>query len=111
WGRGGWLLGGIMASVETASALAASWQRCRDDYNLDPNGAFPPARLTDSEIRQRFERTLDRVEFGSGAMIHMRKVVRDTGYSVLFADRLGVVVKDFCDSETAHHLRDKGLAQ
>jgi transcriptional regulator of acetoin/glycerol metabolism len=100
-----------MASVETAPALAASWQRCRNDYNLDPNGAFPPMRLTDSEIRQRFERTLDRVEFGSGAMIHMRKVVRDTGYSVLFADRLGVVVKDFCDSETAHRLRDKGLAQ
>ena len=99
-----------MASVKTASALAASWQRCREDYNLDPNGAFPRMRLTESEIRERFERTLDRVELGSSAMIHMRKVVRDTGYSVLFADRLGAIVKDFCDSETAHRLRGKGLA-
>ncbi len=100
-----------MTSVKAAAALAASWQRCREDYNLDPNGAFPPMRLTDSEIRQRFELTLDRVELGSSAMIQMRKVVRDTGYSVLFADRHGAVVKDFCDSETAHRLRGQGLVE
>ena len=100
-----------MASMTKASALAASWRRCREDYHLDPNGAFPRMRLTDSEVRRSFERTLDRVELGSAAMIHMRKVVRDTGYSVLFADRFGTVVKDFCDSETARLLRGKGLTQ
>lgn len=100
-----------MASVTTVSALAASWQRCREDYHLDPNAALPHLRLSASEIRLRLERTLDRVELGTGAMLHMRKVVRDTGYSILFADRAGAIVKDFCDSETALRLRGEGLVQ
>lgn len=100
-----------MVVPRSISTLTSSWKRCKSDYNLDPNGTLPSVRLTDSEVKDRYEQTREYIELGARAILHMRRVVRDIGYSVLLADGLGIVVKDFCDSQTARLLREKGLTQ
>src|ERR1017187_6937013 len=101
--------GGAMVALDTSAVIAASWKRCEEKYSLDPHGVFRQQRLTEQEVRYSREKVFEQIGSTQSAMFRMREIARDVGYCVLFADADGVVVRDFCDSESARTLRENGL--
>lgn len=73
--------------------VLASWKRCVDEYQLDPDTP-PEARFVSrEELGQRREKSGGLVEIAQAEMTNLFQQVAGTGYSILLTDPDGVVLK------------------
>jgi transcriptional regulator of acetoin/glycerol metabolism len=74
------------------SAVVASWRRSSRLHRLDPSGARPPLRLTETELRRTIERDEPLIRAAQFAMDRLYQAVGAVGCCVLLAGRDGVPV-------------------
>jgi transcriptional regulator of acetoin/glycerol metabolism len=73
--------------------LIASWRRSSTLHRLDPAGAKPPARLTDSELRKRRQELEPLIQVALPSLDKVFLALGGVGCCVLLADRKGVPVE------------------
>ncbi len=91
------------------AGLQASWARCQAIYGLDPRQPLRVPRLTHGEVRVRQRPLEEALARSLGVIARLRDIAADAGYCLLIADTDGVIIRDFCDSDPARALHDRGL--
>ena len=93
------------------SFIESSWQRCKDKYKIAPQCAIELCALTEREIQEK-RQPLERLLSDSrGIFERIRRVAKQSGYSVLITNAEGVTVKAFTDSDHGVALQSKGIRQ
>lgn len=90
------------------SLFAASWQRCRTVYGLDPERAGEPRRLGEHELRHARERIAAVLSAGQPAIERLRGLI-GSGACLLLADTDGVPLQWWGSDGDADDLRHWGL--
>src|SRR5690606_22858162 len=90
--------------------IQASWNRCVQDYGLDPGMRRDVERVTDQNVRELRSR-MEEILFESDAIVaHLRHVARDADYCLLLSDATGIVVQGYADTSATRELVQEGLA-
>ncbi|MEH6471126.1 MAG: sigma-54-dependent Fis family transcriptional regulator [Halopseudomonas sp.] len=91
------------------SSIQSSWQRCQDQYHLDPHRPTTPPRLSDIEVK-KYKEPLDEFLIHTSPIFdHLRMVAKDAGYCILVTDANGIVVQSHFDSSIVRDLASEGL--
>lgn len=92
-----------------ASYIKTSWERCKDKHRISPQRKVELHTLTENEIREKRE-PLEQLLFDSAPILErVRRIAKQSGYSVLISDAEGATVKTFTDSDLALELQSKGI--
>jgi AraC-like DNA-binding protein len=90
------------ASIEE---VATSWQRCANEYGVNPLQNEAPRILTPHELKDLRE-PLDQLIFSAQEEVdRLYKVVRAAGYTLLFCDTAGVAVEHRGDDDDASRFK------
>ncbi|WP_295557804.1 sigma-54-dependent Fis family transcriptional regulator [uncultured Hyphomicrobium sp.] len=90
--------------------IQASWNRCVQEYGLDPTMRRDVERVGDQNIRELRSR-MEEILFESDATVaHLRHVARDADYCLLLSDATGIVVQGYADTTASQELVHEGLA-
>jgi len=85
--------------------VATSWQRCANEYGVNPLQNEAPRILTPQELEDLRE-PLDQLIFSAQEEIdRLYKVVRAAGYTLLFCDTAGVAVEHRGDDDDASRFK------
>ena len=95
--------------MQGESALAKSWKRSLERYQIDPSLSTPPRVYSRGQLKDYQVPLEDLMHTAREGMNQLSRQVRDAGYVVLLTDSQGVTV-DFVNNE-AHdkELRQAGL--
>ena len=90
--------------------IQASWNRCVQDYGLEPCMRRDVERVTEQNIRELRSR-MEEIIFESDSITeHLRHVARDADYCLLLSDATGIVVQGYADTSASRELAEEGLA-
>lgn len=96
-------------SENDAFFIKESWKRCEDKYKISPRHNVELYTLTEKEIQEKRE-PLDNLLSDSQPIIErIRRIARQSGYSVLISDAEGATVTAFTDSDHAFELKSRGI--
>src|SRR6266581_1674667 len=87
---------GRVTGVQTC-ALPISWQRCVDEYGLDPESKAQPVLVSHQELLVRKEQNLELVSFADPEMAHLYRQLAGSGHSIILTDRDGVLLSYYGD--------------
>lgn len=91
------------------SYIKTSWKRCKDKHKIFPQRKIELFTLTEKEIREKRE-PLDELLSDSAIIIErVRRIAKQSGYSVLISNAEGAAVKAFTDSGHSLELQSKGI--
>lgn len=93
------------------SYIKSSWKRCKDKYKIAPQSAIELHALTENEILEKREPLDQLLDDSHGIIERIRRVAKQSGYSVLIGNAEGVTVEAFTDSDHGVALRSKGIRQ
>ena len=80
------------ASSAMNSQIVRSWERCLDDYALDPEAGPEPIVVSRTELDERRGRCCDLVQIARNEMTNLYQQVAGSGYAILLTDNEGVVL-------------------
>jgi len=90
--------------------IQASWNRCVQEYRLEPCMRRSVERVTDQNVREIRSR-MEEILFESDSIVeHLRGVARDADYCLLLSDATGIVVQGYADTSASRELAEDGLA-
>ena len=69
-----------------------SWQRCVDEYGLDPESKAQPVLVPHQELLVRKEQNLELVSLADAEMAHLHGQLAGSGHSIILTDREGVLL-------------------
>src|SRR5207245_2635341 len=69
-----------------------SWQRCVDEYGLDPESKAQPVLVPHQELLVRKEQNLELVSLADAEMAHLYGQLAGSGHSIILTDRDGVLL-------------------
>src|SRR2546428_10273267 len=69
-----------------------SWQRCVDEYGLDPESKAQPVLVPHQELLVRKEQNLELVSLADAEMAHLHGQLAGSGHSIILTDRDGVLL-------------------
>lgn len=98
-----------MNANATIPEIKNSWQRCIEQYRLQPGLDLRAPCLTEPEIRQAREHLDDMLHLADPVLDRLRQLGQNSGYCVLVADSDGVVLRQYIDEETGSVLASNGL--
>lgn len=98
-----------MNANATLPQIQHSWQRCIEEYRLDPGVELQAPCLSEPEILHAKERLDDLLHLADPIWERLKQLGQNTGYCVLVADADGVVLREYSDSNAGSALTDKGL--
>ena len=88
-----------------AEEVSASWQRCVNEYGVDPDLREAPRILTSRELTD-LRGPLDELIFSAQEELdRLYKVVREAGYTILFCDAAGAAVEHRGDESDASRFK------
>lgn len=90
--------------------IQASWNRCVQDYGLDPAMRRDVERVTDQNIRELRSRMEEILLESDATVAHLRHVARDADYCLLLSDASGIVIQGYADTSASRELVEEGLA-
>lgn len=89
--------------------IQASWNRCIQDYGLEPSMRRDVERVPDRNIREIRSR-MEEILLESDPLIdHLRHVARDADYCLLLSDATGIVIQGYADTTASRELAEEGL--
>ena len=91
------------------SYIETSWKRCQTKHKISPQHKVKLCTLTEKEIREKREPLDKLLSDSQGIVERIRRVAKQSGYSVLITNAEGVTVKAFTDSDPALELQSRGL--
>ncbi len=98
-----------MNANATVSEIQNSWQRCIEQYRLDPGLNLQAPCLSEPEIRAAREHLDDMLHLADPVLDRFRQLGKNSGHCVLVADADGVILRQFIDTHTGSRLVDNGL--
>jgi len=72
--------------------IRRSWQRCVDEYGLDPESKAQPVLVSHQELLVRKEQNLELVSLADAEMAHLYGQLAGSGHSIILTDRDGVLL-------------------
>jgi transcriptional regulator of acetoin/glycerol metabolism len=78
---------GSSRHAEAPEYVKRSWQRCIDEYGLDPESHKLPVVVSRQELIARKERNSDLVAFADAEISHLHRQLAGSGHSILLTDR------------------------
>src|SRR5258708_29427703 len=89
--------------------VSTSWQRCVNQYGVNPISAEAPHILTSHEFKE-FRQPLEQLVSSAQEEIHrLYNLVREAGYTLLFCDSTGVAVEHRADDAGASQYKYWGI--
>jgi len=73
-------------------SIARSWQRCLDDYHLDPERAMAPSVLEHHSLLECRERLRQVLHIADSEMSNLHQQLSGAGHAVLLTDARGVIL-------------------
>lgn len=73
-------------------SIARSWQRCLQDYHLDPAQPMAPAVLEHERLLESRERLRDVLQIAGGEMSSLHQQLSGAGHAVLLTDARGIIL-------------------
>ncbi len=89
---------GSSRHAEAPEYVKRSWQRCVDEYGLDPESHKLPVVVSRQELIARKERHSDLVAFADAEISHLHRQFAGSGHSILLTDRDAVVLSYYGDA-------------
>lgn len=81
--------------------VRASWQRCIEEYGLEPEDRSPTPTLERQEVAERLDRIHDVLAVAEREMDLLHQRIRGTGFSLVLTDTEGVVLRSLRDEDSA----------
>jgi transcriptional regulator of acetoin/glycerol metabolism len=81
------------ASTEFVGEVANSWQRCANEYHVDPDGRAAPQILAAGEIKAHREPLEKLVFTARGEIDRLYSMIRASGYVLLLCDITGSTIE------------------
>jgi transcriptional regulator of acetoin/glycerol metabolism len=103
--------GGGLESVEVGPAIARSWQRCVQDFGLDPLRDEPVVVLSARELKARQDPLQRLRAIAQGEMATLYQQLSGSGFSVLLTDRDGVVLDFIGDPSFTDTAAECGMVE
>ena len=100
---------GSPAATKRAPEIQGSWQRCIEEYKLEPGRDLRAPRLTEEEISGARERLNCLLYSAEPVFDRLRNLGGNSGYCVLVTDASGIVLREYIDSSHGRELAEKGL--
>ncbi|HUB97444.1 MAG TPA: GAF domain-containing protein, partial [Stellaceae bacterium] len=97
------------ASAPGAAFVSTSWQRCVNEFGVDPAASVAPRVLTLPELRHLREPIKALIESARDELDRLYALVRPAGYTVLLADKNGVAVEHRGDEAQAGTFKYWGI--
>ncbi|ANG62828.1 transcriptional regulator [Marinobacterium aestuarii] len=98
------------APEQAGPEIVGSWQRCIEDYQLDPGRNLRAPRLSDSEVREARSLQDSLLHSAEPVFERLRYLGGNSGYCVLVTDASGIVLREYIDSNRGQELAEKGLS-
>ena len=92
-----------------ADRIQRSWQRCIEDYDLDPTRPTPAHIIEGPRLREHRDQIEDFLQVARTGMEQLYKRVCDLGYVLLLTDAQGVAVDFIGNDRWQGELRRSGL--
>jgi sigma-54 dependent transcriptional regulator, acetoin dehydrogenase operon transcriptional activator AcoR len=92
-----------------APTIDISWQRCLNDFNLDPVREYRPKVLDQSTLKARQGELEDLVLIARAEMDSLYEQISGSGYALLLADTQGVILCEKVDPNLKRMFADAGL--
>jgi sigma-54 dependent transcriptional regulator, acetoin dehydrogenase operon transcriptional activator AcoR len=100
---------GTSRNANAPEHVERSWQRCLDEYGLDPESSGLPAVVSHQELMARKEQSLELVSFADIEMAHLQRQLAGSGHSIILTDRDGVLLSYYGDPSFKHAALRAGL--
>jgi sigma-54 dependent transcriptional regulator, acetoin dehydrogenase operon transcriptional activator AcoR len=100
---------GTSRNANAPEHVTRSWQRCLDEYGLDPESSGLPAVVSHQELMARKEQSLELVSFADIEMAHLQHQLAGSGHSIILTDRDGVLLSYYGDPSFKHAASRAGL--
>ena len=101
----------VDSAVAGGSRITASWIRCLNDYQLDPDSDDDPEVVGHAELQQRQERLADLRAVAEVEMSNLYQQLAGSGYAIMLTDHDGVLLSFFGDPGFTHAASRSGLMQ
>ncbi|CAD0187200.1 Acetoin catabolism regulatory protein [Ruegeria sp. THAF57] len=75
------------------AAIKASWERCKDQFNLTPSTSRPILRLRSAEVAPRLEEFTERSGGRLGIISELSNIAANAGHCLVVTDQDGVLVR------------------
>lgn len=86
-----------------------SWERCLNDYHLDPERRRPPVVLSREDLEERQEKLSPLLAIAKAEMTNLYQQVAGSGYAILLTDVDGVVLNYVGDPQFTDAAMRNGL--
>lgn len=93
----------------TPGALSNSWNRCLEDYHVDPKSGTAPNVVTQTELKASKEPVRDVIEQAREEIDRLYAIVRQQEYVVLLCNKDGVAIHHRGDETRADNFKHWGI--
>ena len=101
--------GGLVAKPGFDEAIRVSWQRCLNDFQLDPARLHAPSVIDSSNLKDLQERHDELVEIARAEIDTLYDQISGSGYALLLTDARGIILTDKVDPTLNKMFRSAGL--
>ena len=101
--------GGFVAKAGFDEAIRVSWQRCLNDFRLDPARLHAPSVIDSNNLKDLQERHDELVEIARAEIDTLYDQISGSGYALLLTDAKGIILTDKVDPTLNKMFRSAGL--
>ncbi len=101
--------GGLVAKAGFDEAIRVSWQRCLNDFRLDPARLHAPSVIDSNNLKDLQERHDELVEIARAEIDTLYDQISGSGYALLLTDAKGIILTDKVDPTLNKMFRSAGL--
>lgn len=105
------VISGEATEAPIDSTISSSWERCINDYGLDPNGAHQPKIVGKKVLREHQERLSSLLDVAHIEMANLYQQVAGSGHSILLTDDSGMVLNYVGDPDFNEEAQKRGLTE
>ena len=101
--------GGLVSKAGFDEAIRVSWQRCLNEFQLDPARLHAPSVIDSSNLKDLQERHDELVEIARAEIDTLYDQISGSGYALLLTDAKGIILTDKVDPTLNKMFRSAGL--
>ncbi|GAC1624163.1 MAG: sigma-54-dependent Fis family transcriptional regulator [Nevskia sp.] len=102
-------LGGATSKINLEEAVRVSWERCLNQYQLDPSRLHAPNIIDSSNLKELQERHDELVEIARAEIDTLYDQISGSGYALLLTDAKGIILTEKVDPTLTKMFRSAGL--
>ena len=105
------VISGEEAEVPVDTRISRSWQRCVNDYGLDPNSIHRPYIVDKQVLQEGQERLSNLLNIARIEMASLYQQIAGSGHSILLTDDTGLVLNYVGDPDFNEEAARRGLTE